>query len=1575
MKKIILSLAFLLTMVMGSYGQVTVGEGTGTSSNVPINAYYGYTYSQSIYLASEINASGSITSIQFYYNGTGAMPNSQGWTVYLGHTAKTSFDTDVDYVPVADLTAVYTGGFVTGSAPGWKTITLTTPFVFDGTSNLIVAVDENLAVYDDPSDVFRVSELGANRAIYAYSDDANINPADPSNDQGEFVSRGRVNAVPNIIFGGITQACVNPSALTATNATTTQATIGWTGAAGQSDYEVYVVEQGSGAPDATTVGTLVTGATSYTQTGLFANTAYSAYVRAKCSETLFSVWSGPRNFRTLCDPFGDFTENFDEATVGTGLVPNCWNKVSVSTSQYANVSVIDYTAASAPNALLLSNSDDANAQLYAVTPSLTAIGANTHRMKFKARGGSAGQILSVGTMSDPTDASTYVELQSFVLTATYADYSVALNTSTTANFLAFKHGLGGTYRSVYLDDMIWEPIPSAPPGCIDNMNAVPNEGCGNFPTVFTWTAVSGADGYTVSIGTSPNGADLVVNNVDINSALTYSFTGNPATTYYYTVRPYNANGPAVNCFEDTFTTYGDGCYCISGGINVDSQGITSVTINGTQFSNSAITSTATPPVPVYTDHTEDGATDVVNGVITDVTVTFSTGTNGGFDYHTIVWIDANDNYIFENTPEERVFVGVSAAVSPTTLNASFLLPLSTPLGEHRMRIVGTDSQQLPSNPCYNGYYGETIDLLINVLPPPACLPPSASSVSNITASSATLNWVSDGTLFNVEYDFAGFTQGGGTVVSGITGNTTTLSNLDPQADYAYYIQTDCGSGSLSPWTGPFAFRTACAAFGDFTEDFTTDVTIPAPECWFTAKTTDNQYAAVSVNSFSDNVQFYNSGDAAAALYLITPALTALPTNTHHVKFKANSTALNATLVVGTMSDPANASTFTAVQTIPLSATSTTFSVAFINPTTDTHVAFRFIGTGTYQYAYLDDFIWEVAPSCPDVNIATFIDSTPYTADISWTPGATETTWEYAYALSTVTEPDGLTTYPVSPNPNTTITGLQPSSTYNVWVRATCGSEFGNWSPAKTFITACVAVTSYPWTEGFEGTSGTGFPPCWSKENGDWSTAVTETYNTPRTGSRYLRDGWGATNEYMWTPGFELTAGVSYDFSFYIQGDGYTSWAVDVFQNTVQNSVGATQVGGTTTPSGTGTYVIQPYALVSNTIVPTTTGTYYFAVRVNEPTSIPWYVAFDDFRMEPTPTCVAPAAPTVTDVTVTTATINWTATTPAPADGYDYFVTTDLATTPNATTVPTATVGAGVTTDNLTNLTSSTVYNCYVRSRCSATEFSSWSDAGLFTTPCAGFDAPFSEDFSTFLPLCWVRAGAGTIATGPTGTDPGIWFADGFLNVGETGAVKVNLYTTNRIGWLITPEMNTTIGNAYALSFNYGVTAWGQTTPLAMGSDDTVKVAMTTDDGLTWTEVHTFNAASNVSNTSQLYTYEFNAPTSQARFALIATDGTVNDSEDYDFFVDNFAMEAVLSTGDFTSNSFTAYPNPVKDVLNVSFMQNISSVSVLNILGQQMLFVNVNANKGQVDMSNMPAGTYLVKVTTDSVVKTIKVIKE
>jgi len=88
-----------------------------------------------------------------------------------------------------------------------------------------------------------------------------------------------------------------------------------------------------------------------------------------------------------------------------------------------------------------------------------------------------------------------------------------------------------------------------------------------------------------------------------------------------------------------------------------------------------------------------------------------------------------------------------------------------------------------------------------------------------------------------------------------------------------------------------------------------------------------------------------------------------------------------------------------------------------------------------------------------------------------------------------------------------------------------------------------------------------------------------------------------------------------------------------------------------------------------------------------------------------------------------------------------------------------------------------------------------------------------------------------------------------------------------------------------------------------------------------------------------------------------------------------AYDASLSAIEFDSSNFSSYPNPVKDVLNVSYIQTISSVEVFNLLGQKVMSKTLNANEGQIDLNSLSNGTYLVKVATESGTKTIKIVKQ
>jgi len=93
-------------------------------------------------------------------------------------------------------------------------------------------------------------------------------------------------------------------------------------------------------------------------------------------------------------------------------------------------------------------------------------------------------------------------------------------------------------------------------------------------------------------------------------------------------------------------------------------------------------------------------------------------------------------------------------------------------------------------------------------------------------------------------------------------------------------------------------------------------------------------------------------------------------------------------------------------------------------------------------------------------------------------------------------------------------------------------------------------------------------------------------------------------------------------------------------------------------------------------------------------------------------------------------------------------------------------------------------------------------------------------------------------------------------------------------------------------------------------------------------------------------------------------------EDYTLIV-----EEALSTQHFNADQFKFYPNPVKDVLTVSNTENIESVAIYNLLGQEVLTKNTNQTSVPINLSQLPSGSYLVKAVSGNTSKTFKILKQ
>ncbi|MBV1924844.1 MAG: T9SS type A sorting domain-containing protein, partial [Flavobacteriaceae bacterium] len=72
--------------------------------------------------------------------------------------------------------------------------------------------------------------------------------------------------------------------------------------------------------------------------------------------------------------------------------------------------------------------------------------------------------------------------------------------------------------------------------------------------------------------------------------------------------------------------------------------------------------------------------------------------------------------------------------------------------------------------------------------------------------------------------------------------------------------------------------------------------------------------------------------------------------------------------------------------------------------------------------------------------------------------------------------------------------------------------------------------------------------------------------------------------------------------------------------------------------------------------------------------------------------------------------------------------------------------------------------------------------------------------------------------------------------------------------------------------------------------------------------------------------------------------------------------------------FSAYPNPVKDILQLNANEEISSVVIYNVLGQEVYNASVNAFSSTIDMASYNSGVYFVKVNIGDTQGTVKILK-
>ena len=95
-------------------------------------------------------------------------------------------------------------------------------------------------------------------------------------------------------------------------------------------------------------------------------------------------------------------------------------------------------------------------------------------------------------------------------------------------------------------------------------------------------------------------------------------------------------------------------------------------------------------------------------------------------------------------------------------------------------------------------------------------------------------------------------------------------------------------------------------------------------------------------------------------------------------------------------------------------------------------------------------------------------------------------------------------------------------------------------------------------------------------------------------------------------------------------------------------------------------------------------------------------------------------------------------------------------------------------------------------------------------------------------------------------------------------------------------------------------------------------------------------------------------------------------------MDNFTVTQALATNQVLESKFSTYPNPAKNVINVTNTTDasISSIEMTDLNGRVVKSVKFsNVPEAQVSVSDLAQGVYMMKIVSDKGIATKKVIKE
>lgn len=533
----------------------------------------------------------------------------------------------------------------------------------------------------------------------------------------------------------------------------------------------------------------------------------------------------------------------------------------------------------------------------------------------------------------------------------------------------------------------------------------------------------------------------------------------------------------------------------------------------------------------------------------------------------------------------------------------------------------------------------------------ACVDMAAPVVAEITNNSAKVTWTAATGVLG--YDYIVIPASGSLDESKVQRTALTeisASGLSSNTDYVAYVRAVCSEGAGS-WAQA-KFRTDCAAMSvPYTEKF--DGTMPegdyvVPYCWnkinygnypYVYKYTSNAYSGAYSMIFS-------GGSSSSENYAVLPSFN-VAANQLMVSFYYKNSYVEAGyghLIVGVMSDPADKTTFVAIDTLEQKSAYTLAKV-YLNdaPATHNYIAVKYgFSSKTYGNAYIDDITVDYLPACVPAKNIHVASATQTSATIAWKAGKDETQWSVKYVQSG--ETDTVTTQ-VNGTPSLTINGLKHSTSYSykVSVQSDCGN--GDKAEVATttlsFATECALLTAVRDSilldfEQYSDKQNFADVPCWNTFAGKnspantWAVQSGDAYEGAM--AAYLNNlSDNAKSAVLVTPELEIPE--KSELSLYVRSGYSSSQTADdsliVYINANPTLEGATRVGKIT--ELTSGYQFFRFSLE------TFRGNYYVLIESYSYGS----VLVDNILISPEPACLPPTKLVLGDVAARQATFSWT----------------------------------------------------------------------------------------------------------------------------------------------------------------------------------------------------------------------------------------------------------------------------------------------------------------------------------------------